>query len=147
MSKKRNIKIDSNINISGKRTPKNRENPDSYLSMHPSWKFSKSDLQHEKWSLLKSDFFNEIFPKLIDFERRTWSDIVSDKKHNHWIDTSKLIKEAQDRLIELKIFYDELFSLRLTGTLRIFGYIENGVYYIIWYDPNHEICPSPKKHT
>lgn len=147
MSKKRKIKIDENINFSVEREPKYGGNPDSYFSMHPSWNFSKSDLQNTKWSLYNSDFLNEVLPKLIDFERRIWSDIVSDKKHNHWIDTSDLIKEAQDRLIELKIFYDSLFSLRLTGTVRLFGYIENGIYYIIWYDQNHEICPSNKKHT
>lgn len=147
MSKKRKIKIDENINFSVEREPKYGGNPDSYFSMHPSWNFSKSDLQNTKWSLYNSDFLNEVLPKLIDFERRIWSDIVSDKKHNHWIDTSNLIKEAQDRLIELKIFYDSLFSLRLTGTVRLFGYIENGIYYIIWYDQNHEICPSNKKHT
>lgn len=147
MSKKRNIKIGSNIVLSNERKPKYVEDPDSYFSMHPSWNFSKSDLQNTKWTLYNSDFFNEILPKLILFEKRTWGDIVSDKKHNHWIDTSKLIKEAQDRLIELKIFYDSLFSLRLTGTIRLFGYIESGVYYIIWYDANHEICPSNKKHT
>lgn len=147
MSKKRKIKIDENINFSVEREPKYGGNPDSYFSMHPSWNFSKSDLQNTKWSLYNSDFLNEVLPKLIDFERRIWSDIVSDKKYNHWIDTSNLIKEAQDRLIELKIFYDSLFSLRLTGTVRLFGYIENGIYYIIWYDQNHEICPSNKKHT
>lgn len=147
MSKKRKIKIDQNINFSGEREPKYGGNPDSYFSMHPSWNFSKSDLQNTKWSLYNSNFLNEVLPKLIGFERHTWSDIVSDKKHNHWIDTSDLIKEAQDRLIELKIFYDSLFFLRLTGTVRLFGYIENGVYYIIWYDENHEICPSNKKHT
>lgn len=147
MGKKHTIKTDKSISIPAKRTPKYVENPDSYFSMHPSWNFSKSDLQNTKWTLYNSNFLNEVLPKLIDFERRTWSDIVSDKKHNHWIDTSDLIKEAQDRLIELKIFYDSLFSLRLTGTIRLFGYIDNGVYYIIWYDANHEICPSNKKHT
>ncbi len=147
MSKKRSIKIENNLDISSKRIPKNIEDPNSYYSKHPSWNFSKSDLQHEKWTLNHSDFLKEILPKLIDFERRTWNDIVLDKKHNHWIYTDKLIKEAQNRMIELKLYYDQLFSLRLTGTLRLFGYIENGSYYIIWYDVNHEICPSNKKHT
>lgn len=91
--------------------------------------------------------FEEIIPKLISFEGRQWSEILQDKKHNHWISCSKLIKEAQDRLDELHLQYDELFSLRLTGRLRLFGYIENGIFYIIWHDPDHEICPSVKKHT
>lgn len=147
MAKNRKIKKDSNIHISNERTPKNQEVPNSYFSWNPSWNFSKCDFEHSKWSLQNSDVFQEIIPKLISFERRTWGDIISDRKHNHWIDTSKLTKEAQDRLLEIQLFNDSLFSLHLTGTLRLFGYIENGVYYIVWYDPNHEICPSPKKHT
>lgn len=147
MTKKHSIKIDKKLDISSKRTPKIVENPDSYFSKHPSWNFSKIDLEHEKWKLSNSDFFCEILPKLINFESRKWQDIISDKKHNHWINTDKLVKEAQERLIKLNLYYDQLFSLRLTGTLRLFGYIEDGVYYIIWYDANHEICPSNKKHT
>ncbi|MBR1592139.1 MAG: hypothetical protein IJ666_03925 [Ruminococcus sp.] len=145
-SKKR-VKIDENIKISVKRQPKSRENPDSYFDYYPSWSFSKCDFEHEKWSLKKSDFLNEILDKLISFERRKWSDIVNDDKHNHWIDCKDFSKEAKKRLEELNLHYDQLFSLRLTGTLRLFGYIQDGVYYVIWYDPNHEICPSYKKHT
>ena len=147
MSKKRNIKIETGINSSPERQLKIRENPDSYFNWRPSWNFSKCDLEHHKWSLKKSNMFSEIIPKLISFEQRNWGDIVSDKKHNHWIECEKLSKPAQNRLIELKIYYESLFSLRLTGTLRLFGYIENGIFYIIWYDSNHEICPSHKKHT
>lgn len=150
MSKKHNnktIKIDSKIEISNEKVPKQRENPNSYFDWSPSWSFSKCDFEHEKWSLKLSNIYEEIIPKLISFEQRKWSDIISDKKHNHWIDCADFSKESQKRLEERKIYYDELFSLRLTGTLRLFGYIENGIYYIIWYDPDHEICESHKKHT
>lgn len=147
MSKKRNIKIDTTLGYSSERKLKIRENPDSYFDWTPSWSFSKCDLEHEKWSLKKSDIFSEIIPKLISFEKRKWSDIVSDNKHNHWIGCEKLSREAQKRLDEIKIYYESLFSLRLNGTLRLFGYIENGIFYIIWYDPDHEVCPASKKHT
>lgn len=147
MSKKRNIKIEANVSASPERKLKIRENPDSYFDQKPSWNFSKCDLEHTKWTIRNSDIFFEIIPKLISFEQRKWGDIISDKKHNHWISYEKLSKEAQDRLIEIKLYYDALFSLRLTGTMRLFGYIENGIFYIIWYDPNHEVCPALKKHT
>ena len=139
MSKKHNnktIKIDSKIEISNEKVPKQRENPNSYFDWSPSWSFSKCDFEHEKWSLKLSNIYEEIIPKLISFEQRKWSDIISDKEHNHWIDCADFSKEAQKRLEEIKLYYDELFSLRLTGKLRLFGYIENGIYYIIWYDPD-----------
>lgn len=147
MAKKRKIKIDYSIDISLNKQPKNRENPNGYFNWHPSWNFSRCDFNHEKWSINNSDIFNDIIPKLISFEQRKWGDIINDEKHNHWIECKDFVKSAQKRLSELKLFQDTLFSLRLTGTLRLFGYIENGIYYIIWFDPNHEICPSNKKHT
>ena len=151
MSKKQNnkkaIKIDPKIKLPNDKFPKQRENPNSYFDWSPSWSFSRCDFEHVKWSLKLSNIYEEIIPKLISFEQRKWSDIISDKERNHWIDCADFTKEAQKRLEEIKIYYDELFSLRLTGTLRLFGYIENGIYYIIWYDPDHEICESHKKHT
>lgn len=133
--------------IESKKTPKTNVQVDSYYSWNPSWNFSLCDLEHEKWSIIQSKFPSDILPKLISFERRKWSDIINDKKHNHWIECSKFIKEAKERLIELNYNYDSLFSLRLTGRLRLFGIIEYGVFYVIWYDIDHEICPAPKKHT
>lgn len=147
MAKNRKCKIKSEYNIPSAKQPKYQVNPTNYFNWFPSWSFSKCDFEHNKWSLKKSDIYNEIITKLVSFERRKWSEIIDDKKHNHWIECTQLIKEAQKRLNEIHIYYEELFSLRLTGTLRLFGYIENGVYYIIWYDPDHEICPSIKKHT
>lgn len=147
MSKNRNIKVGADVPTLSERKPKISENPNSYFNWKPSWNFSKCDFGHQKWSLKNSDIFTDIIPKLISFEQRKWGEIVSDKKHNHWIDCSVLSKEARDRLNELNLYYDSLFSLRLNGTLRLFGYIENGIFYIIWYDPDHEICPAHKKHT
>lgn len=147
MSKKQKIKLGAEISITSERKPKINEDPNSYFDRTPSWSFSKCDLDYQKWSLKQSDIFNEIIPKLISFEQRRWKEIISDKKHNHWIECISLSKEAQDRLNELRLYYDSLFSLRLSGKIRLFGYIENGVFYIIWYDPEHEICPSQKKHT
>lgn len=42
---------------------------------------------------------------------------------------------------------DALVSLGLTGRERIWGFIANGVMNLLWWDPNHEVCPSLLKHT
>lgn len=127
MAKKKNKKIATpNITIDGSKTPKIRENPESYFNWKPSWCFSKCDFNHGKWTLQKSDMFSDIIPKLVSFESRTWGEIVSDKKHNHWISTESLAKEAQNRMVELNLYYDELFSLRLTGEMRCLGTLRTG---------------------
>ena len=62
--------------------------------------------------------------------------------NNHYEDVADLCKEARDRIIELKLIdIDRVFSLRLSGTERLFGILEDGIFSIIWYDPNHEIYP------
>jgi hypothetical protein len=147
MGKKHSVKISSDISISSNRTPKIQVSPESYYALSPSWSFSRCDLEHPKWSLYTVDIFADIIPKLISLERRTWGDIVNAKKQNHPVECRGLIKEAQQRLLEIKLYTDTLFSLRLDGTMRLYGYIESGVFFIVWCDPNHEIFPSYLKHT
>ncbi|MFI2562454.1 hypothetical protein [Nocardia farcinica] len=58
--------------------------------------------------------------------------------------------EARKRLEELE--YDdqtEIARLRITGERRLYGFLWNGgpEFYALWWDPRHEIWPSPKKHT
>ncbi len=65
--------------------------------------------------------------------------------NSHFEDIAILCKEAQKRIEELHLDIDQVFSLRLTATLRIYGILENGVFNVLWYDPNHEICPAVKR--
>jgi hypothetical protein len=146
MSKSKCIKLGIDIDSDSK-VPKIKQNPESYFNKSPSWCFSKSDNDYEKWSILQADFFNDILPKLVSFEQRKWSDIISDKKHNHWIKCEDFSKEAQNRINAIPQSFDSLFSLRLTSTFRLFGFIEEGIYYIIWVDKNHEVCPSNLRNT
>ena len=70
------------------------------------------------------------------------------KKQNHNISVDDLVKEAQDRLFEIfSEQLDELTSLRLTGNQRVWGQINEGVMELIWWDSEHQICKSNKKHT
>lgn len=80
----------------------------------------------------------------------TWGALLTQsggRKHgtnSHHIPMHKLIKEAQGRATELGIYEDELLSLRLDGTHRVFGILTDGVLDIIWFDRDHEICPVNK---
>lgn len=42
---------------------------------------------------------------------------------------------------------DQLFSLRLTVRKRVWGIKEGNIFWILWWDPEHEVCKSHKKHT
>lgn len=136
------------------KSPTTRENPEEYIKKTPVWAFSRCDIGHKKWSITNYDFINEIFKKLVDYERMTWQEIQSasggrregNGTNSHFVNVAELSKEAQDRLMELKLYdIDQLFSLRLAAKIRLYGILENGVFYILWYDKEHEIYEMKKK--
>jgi hypothetical protein len=64
------------------------------------------------------------------------------------IPLGSLCSEAQSRLAELELDdLDGLWELRVSGRERIWGHRDDHVFYPIWWDPHHEVCPSGKKHT
>ncbi|MGX4686177.1 hypothetical protein JNUCC83_04670 [Vagococcus sp. JNUCC 83] len=139
---------------SNQKATRQQENANTYLSKNPVWRFKRIDHAHDKWSLKNCCNFNQdILDKLISFEGMTWSQInqqtygKDNKSSNHFIEVEQLDKVAKERLSELKIFDDEIYSLRLQGEVRLFGLLTNGVYHILWYDSKHEVCKSNKKHT
>ena len=87
--------------------------------------------------------------KLKEFEAMTWNEIlVRDKRKNHTIKVEEIAQQARKRLIEIgQDDIDELVSLRLTGTTRIWGIRDQNVLKLLWWDPDHQVYPSHKKHT
>lgn len=47
-----------------------------------------------------------------------------------------------DALEEIGLALDDVVSLRLSGPERVFGYLDNGVLVLLWWDPIHQVCPS-----
>ena len=73
---------------------------------------------------------------------------MKNKRNNHSVEIDKLSSTAQTRLTEIQLDdIDELVSLRLSAKERIWGILEQGVLIILWWDPNHQVCPSNLKHT
>lgn len=95
------------------------------------------------WHTLDGSTLLYIREKLAHFETMTWNEIlIAAKKRNHSIAVADLSPEAQQRLEDLGLGLDEVVSLRLSGPERVFGYLENGVLVLLWWDPEHQVCPS-----
>jgi len=79
----------------------------------------------------------------------TWREILLDaKKQNHFLGVWTICPGAQKRLEELG--YGDLkkiVSLRLSGKERIWGVMEEGALSVLWWDPEHTVCPVEKKYT
>ena len=75
-----------------------------------------------------------------------WVDLG--RNGSHHIPVSRIIPQARKRLEEIhQADIDDLYSLRLTGVQRIIGIRDRNNLKILWWDPEHEVCPANKKHT
>lgn len=98
-------------------------------------------------SVSNTALYKKIYPHLKNYESNTWEEVKrythgKNERHtnSHNIPVQKLKKGAQERLYAIrKDDVDEIFSLRLEGEDRIYGFLKEGVLDIIWYDPKHEI--------
>ena len=141
-----------------------RNSPNSKTSnsdQNPVWSFSLFDEYHEKWGIFnqkEKEIYLKVIKKLRAYEGQTWGEIQSDttgtsnNSKSHYINIEKLCdvnKKAGERLKELNLFdmTEQIFSLRIDGKTRLFGFITFNVFSVIWIDSNHEVFPSKKKHT
>lgn len=97
-------------------------------------------------------FFESIYPKLKNFERMTWAAIdhqqhgYKGKSSNHNVNIDDLGSKAKKRLQELGFTdFSEIYSLRIEGTGRIFGFRERNNLDIIWVDIDHSVYPVSKQ--
>lgn len=89
-----------------------------------------------------------IGPRTGKIQRTAPQNLLDSVLKSHPIPFNKIAREAQKRLKEKELDdLEMLYSIRLSGKERIWGKRENEAFYIIWWDPNHTVCPVQKKHT
>lgn len=112
----------------------------------PSWRFSTVDKGGQFAWDLDSQTEHEIIEKLRHFDSMEWREIEG--KQHHAIAISGLSRAAQQRLTTIKQDdIDELFSFHLNGKSRIICIRDRHIAKLLWYDPDHKVCPAKKKHT
>ena len=101
------------------------------------------------WAGASSEKLLEIHKKLGDWEQRTWVQILNeDPSNQHSVELLSLCKEAEDRLREKKLDdFDSIFRFRFSGKERLWVIRNENVCYLLWWDPDHLVCPSAKSHT
>jgi len=117
-------------------------------TMNFKWRSDRLDWESPWcWSALNiKTAFSEIVPKLHEFESMTWAQ-VEGPTGSHFIDCDKLCKDAQDRLAKIQENAEQLFSLRIAGKYRVWGVREIATLRLLWWDPDHSVYPTEKKHT
>lgn len=125
------------------------------LDSRPSWRFSLADTATDSpwvWGGFDEACAVKIFKLAVEMEKLAWHEIQSQNTggargglRNKAIPVENLSSEAQNRLVALNLDdVDELFRFRLGNLERLWG-IRLGdpwVFYPLWWDPNHQVCPS-----
>ncbi len=112
------------------------------------WRFSGCDRAGPfSWDeLAHGPPFAEVLARLHEFERMNWDEIV--KTGSHPIEVHKCEKAARDRLSDIKQDdTDHLMSFRITGKKRVWCIQDRNIMRILWWDPEHQVCPAHLKNT
>lgn len=132
---------------SGKQ-PRTASRGDPALHDHETvvWAFGIADLEGPwGWRTTAARvWWTEIPPKLRDFESMTWAEIMraaggrTKGNNSHFVEVRNLTRHAKQRLAEIRQDdVSELFSLRLSATVRIYGTRDRRALKLLWYDPHH----------
>jgi hypothetical protein len=118
---------------------------------HPVFSFALMDRGYAGewgWHLLGEADGKKLLDQICDLARSTWIEIraqrVEGRLRNHSQKVSTLCRDAQQRLTVLHYddISDEMFRFRLQNTWRLWGFeLGNGVFYAVWWDPTHKVCP------
>ena len=112
------------------------------------WRFSTHD-KGGRWAwtnLSNLSEYKETIEKLYSFETMDLTTI--NRAGSHRVELARLSKEARKRLEKIRQDdVDHLMSFRLSGKKRIWCIDDINIMNILWWDPNHTVCPSLKRHT
>jgi len=132
---------------SAERQPRIKESPESADRQTVAWQFHRRDQEHPLWgwSKLGADGFLALLERYFcHLESMTWGEVQAatggrrEGNNNHFVPVSKMPKEAQARLVELRLDdIDDLFSMRLENALRLYGIRDGRVLRLVWHDPHH----------
>jgi hypothetical protein len=122
----------------------------TYNSDHPSWRISKLEIVDPfGWQAIPRGKLYEVREKLAQFESMTWNEIlIESKKQHHSVEVWRLCSDARTRLAAIGLGdVETLVSLRLTAKERVWGVRQGASLLVLWWDPDHLVCPSLLKNT
>lgn len=96
------------------------------------------------WHGISATDIVQVHARLGALEKNTWREILTPtvgKKIHHFIAVSRICREAQLQLEEKRLVTDEVVSLRVTGRARVWGILQGSTLLLLWWDPEHRICP------
>jgi hypothetical protein len=98
------------------------------------------------WSRIEVGVLDRVLKFMHGLESMRPTEIFG--RRSKFIPLDAICPDAYKRLETLKLDdRDGLWELRVSGLERIWGDRQQHVFYPVWWDPLHEVCPATKKHT
>ncbi|MFQ6855860.1 hypothetical protein AAIB46_34060 [Streptomyces sp. 35M1] len=91
----------------------------------------------------------EVLTKLRDCETMTLNEFRTTRRFFKEYDLpGGLSRDAVARLAAIG-FGDatKIQRLEFTGTQRLYGFLVDNIFHVLWWDPSHQVYPSKLKHT
>jgi hypothetical protein len=142
-----------NKQVKVKETPQGRKEAKSapeepVMQRKAAWRLNRVQMiDPYGWHRLSLQEVQYVHSKLSEKEKQTWAEIFIDGKHwNHPVPVSELkCPDARKWMRRNMPDQDQLWTLRLSGAERIWGVFGEGVYLVIFWDPEHLIWDMPRK--
>jgi hypothetical protein len=134
------------LKVPFKKIPKQVEPEDGHIVQ--AWCFRYMDWDGS-FSWTSCSDWRKVFTKLKEKQGKTTTELKA--AGSHLIGVEHITNEAQSRLKALNLDdVDGVYSFRLDAKCRVFaiqGSSQGWLMHLLWYDPDHQVCPSEKKHT
>jgi hypothetical protein len=123
---------------------------EDWREMRPSWRISLLEMVDPfGWHALTPEEAQQVRGRLAGLETLTWKQILYEGGYrNHFIRVDRLCGDARERLRQLnQDDIDSVMSLGVTQVCRVYGIMEHNILKVLWWDPNHAICPVAQPNT
>jgi hypothetical protein len=125
-------------------------NRDEIMNRQIVWRFQDVD-NEGSWGFAGLDGAGlvDLMAKLGHFESMTVRELFyKGEEPGKQYDVEGLPAPTLARLVELRRDDEtKLARLRLTGPCRLYGFMREHVFHVLWWDPQHQVYPSQKRHT
>ncbi|MCK4593344.1 hypothetical protein KAU45_02495 [bacterium] len=147
MKRRKKPKLEHDLQF--KKQPSSEYKPLSSYDLNPTWSLKYLQIDNQWcWSGIQRDKLLEVVVKAKEFEKSKWKELLTKGYPAKFIPVRAIRKEAQEILLdELRIQQETIVRFQISGKERIWGLLIEGVFHVIFWDPEHEIYPSELKHT
>lgn len=115
-----------------------------------SWRLGDADMNERwAWNAIDPARVAAVVAFLAEMDKLTWPEASRGHRGRcKMIPTTEICEEAQRRLVAIgHDDEDSLAEFHLTGMERIWGIRRGSICHILWWDPDHSVCPSTLRRT